>query len=60
MKPVENTDWQSDMTENSPHFWSIELNLGCLVVMAPDQQGLHDVDSQVSNYHEGDCISSSH
>ena len=60
MEPVEDTDGKSHVTQNSPDIWTIELYLDSLVVIAPDQEGLHDVDSQVSDDQESDHIPTFH
>ena len=60
MEPVEDTDGKSHVTQNSPDIWTIELYLDSLVVIAPDQKGLHDVDSKVGHDQESDGVPSSH
>ena len=60
MEPVEDTDGKSHMTEYSPDVGTIELYFDSLVIIAPDQKGLHDVDSQVSDDQESDHIATFH
>ena len=60
MEPVEDTDGKSHVTQNCPHIGTIELYLILLVVIAPDQKGLHDVDSKVGHDQESDGVPSSH
>ena len=48
------------MTEDCPDIRTIELYLDSLVVIAPDEQGLHDVDGQVGHDQEGDGVPALH
>ena len=60
MEPVEDTDGKSHVTEYSPDVGTIEFYFDSLVVIAPDQKGLHDVDSKVGHDQESDGVPSSH
>ena len=41
--PVEDADGESDVTEDGPRVGAVVLDLGLLVVIALDQEGLHYV-----------------
>ena len=60
MEPIEDTDGESHVTQYGPDIWSIELYLDSLVVIAPDQEGLHDVDGQVGHNQERDHVTRFH
>ena len=60
MEPVEDTDGKSHVAQYCPQIWTIELYLILLVVIAPDQEGLHDVDREVGHDQESDGVPSSH
>ena len=60
MEPVEDTDGESHVAQDCPHVRAVELYLVFLVVVAPDEEGLHDVDGQVGHDEEGDCVPPSH
>ena len=60
MEPVEDTDGKSHMTEYSPDVGTIEFYFDSLVIIAPDQKGLHDVDSKVGHDQESDHIATFH
>ena len=60
MKSVEYTNGQSHVAQDCPHVGAIKVNLWGLVIVTPDQEGLHDVHGQVPHDQEGDRVPSLH
>ena len=60
VEPIEDADGEGHVTEYCPQIRSIEIYLDSLVVVAPDKEGLHDVDCEVGHYQEGDNIAALH
>ena len=60
MKPVEYADGERHVAQDCPHVRPIEVNLGRLIIVTPDQESLHHVHRQVAHNQEGEGVAALH